>query len=208
MFDYRTEDFAQSVREATGGREVDVIVDFVGADYLARTLRSLAPGGRLVQVGLLGGQDEASVPLSLVLHDHLRLIGTVMKSRAAQEKRVMVRRFAEGALPMFADGRLKHWSARCSRARKRPRRIAGWRPAADSGRSCSMWPSEAAVARPFARALGIYAGSRQPSRHIARGAWRGGGTRPLRQSLLERGAGLFRGRGLKQDSGLRHQSTR
>lgn len=107
VFDYRTEDFEQGVRDATGGRGVDVVVDFVGGDYLARNLRSLAPGGRLVQVGLLGGQDGTSIPLALLLHNHLRLIGTVMKSRTADEKRAMVQRFAEGALPMFADGRLK-----------------------------------------------------------------------------------------------------
>lgn len=107
VFDYRSEDFEQGVRDATGGRGVDVIVDFVGGDYLARNLRSLAPGGRLVQVGLLGGQDSAAIPLSVLLHNHLRLIGTVMKSRTADEKRAMVRRFAEDALPMFADGRLK-----------------------------------------------------------------------------------------------------
>ncbi|MFG1320340.1 NAD(P)H-quinone oxidoreductase [Xanthobacter autotrophicus] len=107
VFDYRTEDFELGVRDATGGRGVDVVVDFVGGDYLARNLRSLAPGGRLVQVGLLGGQDSTSIPLALLLHNHLRLIGTVMKSRTADEKRAMVQRFAEGALPMFADGRLK-----------------------------------------------------------------------------------------------------
>lgn len=45
--------------------------------------------------------------LALLLHNHLPLIGTVMKSRTADEKRAMVRRFGEGALPMFADGRLK-----------------------------------------------------------------------------------------------------
>lgn len=107
VFDYQCEDFEQGVRDATGGRGVDVIVDFVGGDYLARNLRSLAPGGRLVQVGLLGGQDTAAIPLALLLHNHLRIIGTVMKSRTADEKRAMVRRFAEGALPLFADGRLK-----------------------------------------------------------------------------------------------------
>ncbi|MEK1900711.1 MAG: NAD(P)H-quinone oxidoreductase [Rhizobium sp.] len=107
VFDYRLEDFEQGVRDATGGSGVDVIVDFVGGDYPARNLRSLAPGGRLVQVGLLGGQDDTVIPLALLLHNHLRLIGTVMKSRSAVEKRAMVQRFAQGALPMFADGRLK-----------------------------------------------------------------------------------------------------
>lgn len=107
MFDYRAEDFEAGVRAATSGRGVDVIVDFVGGDYLARNLRSLTPGGHLVQVGLLGGQDEAAIPLALLLHNHLRLIGTVMKSRSAEEKRAMVGRFAEGALPLFASGQLK-----------------------------------------------------------------------------------------------------
>jgi NADPH:quinone reductase len=106
-FDYRTEDVERGVWDATGGKGVDVVIDFVGGDYLARNLRSLAPGGRLVQVGLLSGQDEATIPLSLLLHKHLRLIGTVMKSRSVGEKRAMIRRFAEGALPMFVDGRLK-----------------------------------------------------------------------------------------------------
>ncbi len=107
MFDYRSEDFEEGVRAATQGQGVDVIIDFVGGDYLARNLRSLAPGGRLVQVGLLGGKDTAELPLSVLLHNHLRIIGTVMKSRDAEEKRAMVRRFAENALPMFTDGRLK-----------------------------------------------------------------------------------------------------
>lgn len=107
VFDYRSEDFEQGVRDATGGRGVDVVVDFVGGDYLARNLRSLAPGGRLVQVGLLGGQDSTTIPLAVLLHKHLRLIGTVMKSRMPEEKRAMVRRFVDGALPMFGDGRLR-----------------------------------------------------------------------------------------------------
>jgi NADPH:quinone reductase len=107
VFDYRTEDFEQRVRVATGGRGVDLVVDFVGGDYLARNLRSLAAGGRLVQVGLLSGQDETTIPLAHVLHNHLRIIGTVMKSRSVAEKRAMVRRFTECALPMLTDGRLK-----------------------------------------------------------------------------------------------------
>ncbi len=107
VFDYRSEDFEAGVRAATSGRGVDVVVDFVGGDYLARNLRSLAPGGRLVQVGLLGGQDDAAIPLALLLYNHLSLIGTVMKSREPEEKRAMVSRFAEGALPLFEGGRLR-----------------------------------------------------------------------------------------------------
>lgn len=107
VFDYRTEDFEQGIREQTGLSGVDVIVDFLGGDYLGRNLRSLRPGGRLVQVGLLSGQEDTRIPLGLLLHNHLRLIGTVMKSRSVDEKRAMVRRFTENGLPMLADGRLR-----------------------------------------------------------------------------------------------------
>ncbi|TIW86981.1 MAG: NAD(P)H-quinone oxidoreductase, partial [Mesorhizobium sp.] len=91
----------------TGGTGVDAVIDFVGGDYLAKNLRSLRPGGVLVQVGILSGQNDAVIPLNLVLHNHLRLVGTVMKSRTAAEKRAMVQRFAALALPLFAAGRLR-----------------------------------------------------------------------------------------------------
>jgi NADPH2:quinone reductase len=101
VFDYRRSDFEAEVVDATASHGVDLIIDFVGGSYLARNIRSLAPGGRLVQVGLLGRDDNAIIPLDLVLHNHLRLIGTVMKSRSRTEKRAMVRRFTEQVLPMM-----------------------------------------------------------------------------------------------------------
>lgn len=101
VFDYRRSDFEAEVVDATASHGVDLIIDFVGGSYLARNIRSLAPGGRLVQVGLLGRDDNAIIPLDLVLHNHLRLIGTVMKSRSRTEKRAIVRRFTEQVLPMM-----------------------------------------------------------------------------------------------------------
>ncbi|NSZ66369.1 NAD(P)H-quinone oxidoreductase (plasmid) [Agrobacterium tumefaciens] len=101
VFDYRRSDFEAEVIDATASRGVELIIDFVGGSYLSRNIRSLVPGGRLVQVGLLGRDDNAIIPLDLVLHNHLRLIGTVMKSRSRLEKRAMVRRFAEQLLPMM-----------------------------------------------------------------------------------------------------------
>jgi len=101
VFDYRRLEFEAEVVDATASRGVELIIDLVGGSYLARNIRSLAPGGRLVQVGLLGRDNNAIIPLDLVLHNHLRLIGTVMKSRPRLEKRAMVRRFAEQVLPMM-----------------------------------------------------------------------------------------------------------
>ncbi len=107
VWDYRRQDFEAEIIDATGSCGADLVIDFVGGSYLTRNIRSLAEGGRLVQVGLLGRDDNAIIPLDTVLYKHLRVIGTVMKSRVIEEKRAMVRRFAENALPMFGDGRLR-----------------------------------------------------------------------------------------------------
>ncbi len=100
-YDHRTANWETDVREATGGVGVDAVIDFVGGQYLAPNLRSLTPGGTLVQVGILSGAEEARIPLNLLLHNHLRLQGTVMKSRSADEKRAMVERFKRIGLPLL-----------------------------------------------------------------------------------------------------------
>ncbi|WP_229002235.1 zinc-binding dehydrogenase [Rhizobium sp. AB2/73] len=95
VFDYKQVDFEAEIIDVTASRGVDLIIDFVGGSYLARNIRSLAPGGRLVQVGLLGRDDNAIIPLGTVLHNHLQLMGTVMKSRSRSEKRAMICRFRD-----------------------------------------------------------------------------------------------------------------
>jgi len=106
VFDRRT-DWEAGVRSATADVGVDAVIDFVGDAYLALNLRSLRPGGTLVQVGLLSGAEQATIPLNLLLHNHLRLQGTVMKSRDLVEKRAMIERFAALILPLLAAGRLR-----------------------------------------------------------------------------------------------------
>jgi len=103
--DYRNDDFLEAALRATEGRGVQVVVDFVGAPYLERNLRALAPGGRLVQVGLLAG-GQASLPMDLLLHRYLRIIGTVMKSRSFEEKVAMTGRFRDHWLQAFSSGHL------------------------------------------------------------------------------------------------------
>ncbi len=104
--DYKNEDFEAVVNHVTGGRGVDLIIDFIGAPYLARNIRSLNFGGRLVQVGMLGGTEGAELPLDRVLYRHLKIIGTVMKSRTAAVKHAMTRRFADAWLSQFASRNL------------------------------------------------------------------------------------------------------
>ena len=105
FIDYRSEDFQAVVAQATQGRGVDVVIDFIGAPYLQRNVRSLADGGRLVSVGLLGGGAQgAELPVDVVLYRHLLIFGTVMKSRPPEVKQAMVQRFAQQWLPALAAG--------------------------------------------------------------------------------------------------------
>ncbi|WP_027819032.1 NAD(P)H-quinone oxidoreductase [Paraburkholderia bannensis] len=105
VIDYRTQDFAAVVAQKTEGRGVDVVIDFVGEPYFARNIASLANGGRLVQVGILGGGGQVKLELETILYRHIQIIGTVMKSRAQAEKHAMVRRFREHWLARFSGGR-------------------------------------------------------------------------------------------------------
>src|SRR5439155_12092401 len=78
--DYRTEDFAARARELTRGG-VDVILDHIGARYLAANLAALAPGGRLVEIGLMGGA-AAELNLAQLLLRRLAVIGSTLRSRS------------------------------------------------------------------------------------------------------------------------------
>lgn len=102
--DYKAVDFAEVIASKTNGRGVDVIIDFVGEPYFARNIASLANGGRLVQVGILGGGGDVSLKLEDILYRHLQIIGTVMKSRTQPEKHAMIKRFREHWLDRFEGG--------------------------------------------------------------------------------------------------------
>jgi NADPH2:quinone reductase len=84
--------------------ETDVIIDFIGANYLQRNIESLAPLGRLVSVSTLSG-PRAEVDLSILMRKRLRVAGTMLRNRNADEKAAATRAFAE-MLPFFADRRI------------------------------------------------------------------------------------------------------
>ena len=104
--DYRAEDFAARARELTGGRGVDVILDHIGARYLASNLASLAPGGRLVEIGLMGGA-QGEINLALLLMRRLAVIGSTLRSRSVAEKAAIVSGFRSRFGDALAGGRLR-----------------------------------------------------------------------------------------------------
>jgi putative PIG3 family NAD(P)H quinone oxidoreductase len=91
---YRSEDFAARARELTGGRGVDVVLDHIGAAYLAKNLAALAPGGRLVLIGLMGGA-HTEVNLAQLLMRRLAVIGSTLRSRSIPEKARIVDAFCQ-----------------------------------------------------------------------------------------------------------------
>ncbi|SDT38884.1 putative NAD(P)H quinone oxidoreductase, PIG3 family [Pseudomonas asplenii] len=99
--DYKRQDFAEFIARQSNGQGVDVVIDFIGEPYFARNVASLAKGGRLIQVGILGGGGDVTLKLEDLLYRHLQIIGTVMKSRTQHEKHEMIRRFREHWLERF-----------------------------------------------------------------------------------------------------------
>lgn len=106
VIDYKTEDFAAVIKAETQGRGVDVILDFIGAAYAEQHAACLAPLGRQVLIGVMGGA-QASVNLARLLQRRQSLIGVVMRSRSVEEKIELTRAFVRVSLPLFTDGRLK-----------------------------------------------------------------------------------------------------
>jgi NADPH:quinone reductase-like Zn-dependent oxidoreductase len=91
---YRAGDFAAQVREATGGRGVNVVLDSIGGKYLASNLDCLAVDGRLVIIGLIGGA-KAEISLAALLLRRLRVIGSTLRARPAQDKAEIVSQFVQ-----------------------------------------------------------------------------------------------------------------
>ena len=78
--DYRQEDFVGRLAAATGGHGADVVLDNMGAAYLARNVDALAPGGRLVVIGLQGG-TRAELDLGRLLSKRATVHATALRSR-------------------------------------------------------------------------------------------------------------------------------
>ncbi len=103
VIDYTTTpDFSEAVKEFTGKKGVDVILDHVGARYLAPNMNSLGYAGRLVIIGVISG-IKAELNLALMMVKRQQIIGSVLRSRPVKDKGEIVAEFTRTALPKFAD---------------------------------------------------------------------------------------------------------
>jgi putative PIG3 family NAD(P)H quinone oxidoreductase len=103
---YRTQDFVEAIKDLTGGRGVDLILDIMGGSYLPRNLAALAVDGRLVQIGLIGG-ETASIDLRGVLARRLTITGSTLRPRTVEEKGQIAAALAREVWPAVEAGDVK-----------------------------------------------------------------------------------------------------
>ncbi|HEY0513366.1 MAG TPA: NAD(P)H-quinone oxidoreductase [Thermoanaerobaculia bacterium] len=94
------------VRDATGGRGADLVIDYTAGPEIGSHLAALAKRGRLVVVGTVGSR-KAEVDFGLLMSRRLRVIGSVLRARPREEKARLTADFAAFALPRLRDGRLR-----------------------------------------------------------------------------------------------------
>lgn len=103
---YKTEDFVASIKDLTGGRGVDLILDIVGGDYIARDLAALAVEGRLVVIGFMGG-DTATLDFRRILGRRLTVTGSTLRPRSAAEKGEIAVALRREVWPLLQKGTIR-----------------------------------------------------------------------------------------------------
>jgi len=100
-WNYRTTDWVEAMRRATGGRGADVVLDMVGGDYTARNLQVLAVEGRLVQIAFLKS-STVELDIALLMRKRLWLTGSTLRPRTPAEKGVIARQLEAEVWPLLA----------------------------------------------------------------------------------------------------------
>lgn len=103
---YKTEDFVERVKAFTSGRGVDVILDMVGGDYVARELEALAEGGRLAAIATLGG-SAATLDMGKLVRRRLTVTGSTLRPRPVAFKAAIARRLYEVVWPLIEAGKVR-----------------------------------------------------------------------------------------------------
>jgi putative PIG3 family NAD(P)H quinone oxidoreductase len=106
LVNYNEDDFVTAVHQATDGHGADVVLDNMGAAYLARNVSVLAVNGRLVVIGLQGGR-EAALDLSALMAKRAALIATTLRARPAEEKATIVAAVREHVWPLLESGEIR-----------------------------------------------------------------------------------------------------
>src|SRR3989442_398236 len=98
---YREEDFVAVMREATGGKGVDVVLDMVGGDYVPRSMEALALEGRLVSIAFIAGSIKAQINIFTMMQKRLTLTGSTLRARSVAEKGAIAAGLKAHVWPLF-----------------------------------------------------------------------------------------------------------
>jgi NADPH2:quinone reductase len=103
---YKTEDFGAVVKEVTGGRGVNVILDMVGGDYVDRELKCLADDGRIAIIAMLGG-SKATISLNEILRRRLLITGSALRPRPIEFKGAIAKALHERVWPLIESSKIR-----------------------------------------------------------------------------------------------------
>jgi len=103
---YRETDFLAAIRDLTGGRGVDVILDMVGGEYFARNVDALAVEGRLVEIATLHGA-RAEITIPTIMQRRLTITGSTLRARSVAEKGAIARAVQANVWPLVESGAVK-----------------------------------------------------------------------------------------------------
>src|SRR5471032_2143520 len=103
---YKEESFGSRAREISG-RGVDMILDNIGASYLAGDLEALAPDGRLVIIGSMGGERRASLDFNVLLNKRIQITGSTLRSKSNEARGSIIAAFLEQFGAAMNEGKVK-----------------------------------------------------------------------------------------------------
>ncbi len=103
---YNAENFADAIKQITGGKGVNVILDMIGGDYTQGNLQSLADEGRLVIINGMKGVN-VQVDLSLIMRKRITLTGSMLRARETAFKAAVAKGLEENIWPLLASGKIK-----------------------------------------------------------------------------------------------------
>jgi NADPH2:quinone reductase len=105
-FNYKTGDWAEELKAATGGKGVNVILDMAGGDFVPKELKSLADEGRLVMIAFLRGM-KTEIDLSVIMSKRLQVTGSTLRPRPIEFKGQVAKSLRERIWPLIDAGKIK-----------------------------------------------------------------------------------------------------
>lgn len=103
---YKSQDFVEAVKDLTNGRGVDLVLDIIAGDYVARNLKCLAKFGRLVIIATQGG-FRSQINVLPIMQKRLTITGSTLRPRTNEEKAEIVREVHQYAWPLLENGSIQ-----------------------------------------------------------------------------------------------------